>query len=95
MAKTKNYTSKSENAPKVNLMEDVVSKESAPTATPKKKEPALPERFTARFTHDEWAYLQEKHWQTRTSITDIIRDLVKKDMEDHPEIVKDIDELNK
>lgn len=93
-----NYAAKSENAPKVNLMEDVVSKESAPAATPKKTKKTkddLSERFTVRFTQDEWEYLQEKHWQTRTSLTDIIRDLVKADMKKHPEFIVTIDELNK
>ena len=93
------YTKKIKTGNDVNIMEDIVSKESpkaAQAVAPKSKKvkDELTERFTARFTSQEWKYLQEKHWQTRTSVTDIIRDLVKADMKKHPEIVKEIDELN-
>lgn len=61
-------------------------------ATDKEK---IENRFSARFTDREWEYLTEKHWQTRTTITDIIRALVQEDMKKHPEILASIDELNK
>lgn len=51
-------------------------------------------RFSARFNEKEWLYLEEKHWQTRKTYTELIRELVQADMEAHPEIVACIDELN-
>ena len=51
-------------------------------------------RFNARFTPDEWHYLEELKWQTRRSITAILQDYVEADMKKHPEIIKTIDELN-
>lgn len=48
----------------------------------------LTARLSARFTDEEWAYLTEKHWQWRLSFTDIIRKLVREDMEKHPEIME-------
>lgn len=62
----------------------------------KKAKPDTPQnRFTARFSDEEWNYIQEKHWQTRTSITDMLREYVREDMKKHPEFIKGIDELNK
>ena len=51
-------------------------------------------RYNARFTMKEWAYLTEKKWRTRQSITAILQNLIDEDMEKHPEIVETIDELN-
>jgi len=51
-------------------------------------------RFSARFTPDQWKYLQELKWTTRKSITAILQDYVLEDMKKHPEILKNIDELN-
>lgn len=51
-------------------------------------------RFSARFTPQEWHYLEELKWQTRRSITAILQDYVEEDMKKHPEIMKTIDELN-
>ena len=65
------------------------------TAPGKAEKEKLTERFTARFTAEEWAYLTEYHWQKRISITEIIRGLVKEDMKKHPEILEGIDELNR
>lgn len=51
-------------------------------------------RFSARFTPDQWKYLQEKKWISRKSITAILQEYVEADMKKHPEIIKTIDELN-
>lgn len=51
-------------------------------------------RFSARFTPDQWKYLQEKKWTSRKSITAILQEYVEADMKKHPEIIKTIDELN-
>ena len=51
-------------------------------------------RFSARFTADQWRFLQEKKWNTRKSITAILQDYVDEDIKKHPEIVAKIDELN-
>ena len=95
--KKTDFTKKAPKAEAIDLKTDIIAKESAPTATSKptvKKVESLNNRYTARFNDTEWAYLQEKHWQTRTSMTDIIRDLVKADMKKNPDIVAQIDELN-
>lgn len=51
-------------------------------------------RFSARFTPDQWKYLQEKKWTSRKSITAILQEYVEADMKKHPEILKSMDELN-
>lgn len=51
-------------------------------------------RFSARFTPNQWKYLQEKKWTSRKSITAILQEYVEADMKKHPEIIKTIDELN-
>lgn len=88
MAKKKDFTSK--DAQSVDIVEAI--REEA-TAEQKKKDTPT-ERFTARFSKEEWAYLTEYHWQKRVSITDIIRGLVQEDMKKHPEIMESVDELN-
>lgn len=40
-------------------------------------------------------YLSEKKWITKKSISQIVQELIEKDMIEHPEIVESIDELNK
>lgn len=52
-------------------------------------------RFNARFTREQGLYLEEKKWQTRKSITELLQELVIADMKKHPEIIKGIDELNR
>lgn len=86
MAK-KNFTQK--DAESVDIVEQLTE-----TATAPGKKDTPTERFTARFSKEEWAYLTEYHWQKRISITDIIRGLVQADMKKHPEILEGIDELN-
>lgn len=71
----------------------------APAVTDIKNTSSTPDtrdefRFSARFTPDEWSFLQEKKWRTRKSITAILQEYVDKDMEDHPNILKQRDELN-
>ena len=51
-------------------------------------------RFNAKFTPEEWKFLQEKKWLTRSTITQVLQDYVREDMKAHPEIVASIDELN-
>lgn len=57
-------------------------------------------RFNARFTPEQWHFLEEKKWQEsaknhkQTSITAILQNYVEADMKKHPEILKTIDELN-
>ena len=51
-------------------------------------------RFNAKFTAEEWKFLQEKKWLTRSTITQVLQDYVREDMKAHPEIVASIDELN-
>ena len=57
-------------------------------------------RFNARFTPEQWHFLEEKKWQEsaknhkQTSITAILQQYVEADMKKHPEILKSIDELN-
>ena len=95
--KKTDFTKKAPKAEAIDLKSDIIAKEPAPTATPKtttKKSEELNNRYTARFNDAEWAYLQEKHWQTRTTMTDIIRDLVKADMKKNPQYIADVDELN-
>ena len=51
-------------------------------------------RFNAKFTPEEWKFLQEKKWLSRCTITQLLQDYVREDMKKHPEIFKGIDELN-
>lgn len=51
-------------------------------------------RFTARMPGLYGLYLNEKAWRTRSSITAVLQELVKADMEKHPEILEALDELN-
>lgn len=51
-------------------------------------------RFNARFTAQQWKFMQEKKWITRKTMTQLLQDYVNEDMEKHPEIVAGIDELN-
>lgn len=51
-------------------------------------------RFNAKFTPEEWEFLQEKKWLSRCTITQLLQDYVREDMKKHPEIVASIDELN-
>lgn len=51
-------------------------------------------RYNARFTMREWAYITEKKWRTRKTVTAILQELIEEDMKKHPEIIKTIDELN-
>jgi len=51
-------------------------------------------RFSARFTPQQWHFLEEMKWQTRRSITAILQDYVEEDMKKNPDILKTIDELN-
>ena len=65
--------------------------EDEPKKPGRKADPDTPQiRFTARFSDLEWAYLSEKHWVERTYVNDIIREYVKNDMMNHPEIMKNI-----
>lgn len=95
MAK-KNFTQK--DAESVDIVGTIT--EGQTTSAPAQKKPMgrpksdATEKFTARFSKEEWAYLTEYHWQKRISITDIIRGLVQADMKKHPEILEGIDELN-
>lgn len=84
----KDFTKK--DAKSVDVVGDITKEKSASSDKLSKNAP----RFTARFDELEWAYLSEKHWQERRSITDIIRELVQEDMKKHPEILAGIDELN-
>lgn len=51
-------------------------------------------RFTARMPGEYGVYLNEKAYQQRTTVTAIIQQLIKADMEAHPEIMEGLDELN-
>lgn len=51
-------------------------------------------RFTARMPGEFGVYLNEKAYQERTTVTAIIQQLIKADMEAHPEIMEGLDELN-
>ena len=51
-------------------------------------------RFSARFTPEQWKFLQELKWRSRKSITAILQDYVENDMKNNPEIMDGIDELN-
>jgi hypothetical protein len=77
------------------LRADTVPAEQKSTGKKATDKEKIENRFSARFNDREWEYLTEKHWQTRTTITDIIRELVQADMKKHPEILASIDELNK
>ena len=93
MAKKTDFTKNTKNT--FDVMRTIATSNTADTQdtndTKNKKEEY---RFNARFTPDQWKYLQEKKWTTRRSITAILQELVIEDMERHPEIVKTIDELN-
>ena len=51
-------------------------------------------RFTARMPGEYGVYLNEKAYRERTTVTAIIQQLIKADMEAHPEIMEGLDELN-
>lgn len=51
-------------------------------------------RFTARMPGEFGVYLNEKAYRERTTVTAIIQQLIKADMEAHPEIMEGLDELN-
>lgn len=51
-------------------------------------------RFSARFTPEQWKFLEEQKWHSRRSITKILQDYVEADMKKHPEYLTTIDELN-
>ena len=51
-------------------------------------------RFTARMPGEYGVYLNEKAYRERTTVTAIIQQLIKADMEAHPEIMDGLDELN-
>lgn len=95
--KTTNYTAKDAQKVNIDLVDGITE---ATAATPKKsvkkestKKEVPQNRFTARFNDKEWAYLQEKHWQDRRPITDILREYVQADMKKHPEVLANADEL--
>lgn len=97
MARKTDYTAKDAQKVNIDLVDGITEATSA--ATPKKavkkesKKEVPQNRFTARFNDIEWAYLQEKHWQDRRPITDILRDYVRADMKKHPEVLANSDEL--
>lgn len=68
-----------------------IATKDAPDTTDTKEE----YRFSARFTPDQWAFITEKKWRTRSSITKILQDYVVEDMKKHPEIMDGVDELNR
>lgn len=51
-------------------------------------------RFTARMPGEYGVYLNEKAYRERTTVTAIIQQLIRADMEAHPEIMEGLDELN-
>lgn len=51
-------------------------------------------RFTARMPGEYGVYLNEKAYRERTTVTAIIQQLIKADIEAHPEIMEGLDELN-
>lgn len=96
-------TKKTDYTKKVKDINDPVRAEvtqDTPAVTDTKNTSSTPDtrdefRFSARFTPTQWAFLQELKWRTRRSITAILQDYVEKDMENNPDILKTIDELNK
>ena len=88
MVKKKDFTSKD------TAGLDIVGAITEETSAKAEKAEAPKNRFTARFTDREWAFITEKHWQLRMTVTDILREYVQEDMKKHPEIVASIDELN-
>lgn len=59
------------------------------------KKPAPAEyRFTARMPGEYGRYLNEKAYRERSTITAVLQELVRADMEKHPEIMEGLDELN-
>lgn len=71
----------------------------APSVTDTKNTSSTPDtrdefRFSARFTPDEWSFLQEKKWRTRKSITAILQEYVEADMIERPDVLEHRDELN-
>lgn len=96
MPKKKDFTASKTTTPAVDPLRAKATKSTMNTLDTKgtKDTDRTEYRFNARFTPDEWHYLEELKWQTRRSITAILQDYVEADMKTHPEIVKTIDELN-
>lgn len=96
MPKKKDFTTSKTTTPAVDPLRAKATKSTMNTLDTKgtKDTDRTEYRFNARFTPDEWHYLEELKWQTRRSITAILQDYVEADMKKHPEIVKTIDELN-
>lgn len=52
-------------------------------------------RFTCRMPGEYGAFLQEWAWLNRSTITEMLQELVKKAMDEHPEVFESMDALNK
>ena len=70
MVKKKDFTSKD------TAGLDIVGAITEETSAKAEKPEAPKNRFTARFTDREWAFITEKHWQLRMTVTDILREYV-------------------
>lgn len=93
MPKKTDFTTKKKNA--VDVTRVIATSNTRDTKDAKDAEDTKDEyRFSARFTPDQWKYLQELKWTSRKSITAILQNYVNEDMKKHPEIIKTIDELN-
>lgn len=51
-------------------------------------------RFAVRLGNKEGVFLQEWAWQSRRSINEIVKGLVVDAMNEHPEVLEKMDELN-
>lgn len=96
---TKKKTDYTLNAKKINDPVRAQVTQDAPSVTDTKDISCAPDtrdefRFSARFTPDEWSFLQEKKWRTRKSITAILQEYVEADMIERPDVLEHRDELN-